>query len=133
MACVNRIILLGYLAIDPSEQRITPTGRCWVDMKVATKERFYDKSTGDVRERTEWHAVQVWGVDAQNCGKFLKKGKCVYLEGRMQTRTYEKNGQRYSVKNVVATTVTFMSAEQHMLALTDAELEEPKETEAPLP
>lgn len=106
MASVNKVIILGNLGADP-EVRYTSSGTKVVSLRVATTDVI---GTGENREeRTEWHRITVWGKQADQCGNYLKKGRTVYIEGRLQTRSYDdKDGiKRYST-DIVAQTVKFI-------------------------
>jgi single-strand DNA-binding protein len=105
---VNKVILVGNLGRDP-EVRATPSGQSVCNFSVATTERFTDRA-GQQRDQTEWHNVVVWGKQADLCGQYLKKGRQVYVEGRLTTRQYEAKdgtGRRYRTE-VVAQRVQFL-------------------------
>lgn len=107
MASVNKVILIGNLGADP-EIRTTQGGQSVASLRIATTDAWTDKGGGR-QERTEWHAVTVWGKTADNCAKFLAKGRQVYVEGRLQSREYQdKEGQTRKVWEVVADVVTFL-------------------------
>lgn len=107
MASVNKVILIGNLGADP-ELRTTQGGQSVASLRIATTDAWTDKGGGR-QERTEWHAVTVWGKTAENCGKFLAKGRQVYVEGRLQSREYQdKEGQTRKVWEVVADSVVFL-------------------------
>lgn len=106
MGSVNRVIILGNLGADP-ELKYTPTSRPLCNLRVATTEVYKDKG-GQRQEKTEWHRVTVWGDMAENCSKYLAKGRSVYVEGRLETRTYEKDGQKHYATNIVASSVVFL-------------------------
>src|SRR6476469_4093207 len=95
MASVNKVILIGKLGRDP-EMRHTPSGAAVCTHDTATTETWSDN--GNKQERTEWHRVIVWGKQAENCAKYLAKGRAAFIEGRLQTRSWDdKDGQkRYS-------------------------------------
>lgn len=108
MASVNKVILIGNLGADP-ELRYTPNGnRPVCSLRIATSEVFKDKA-GQKQEQTEWHRVTVWGDQAENCNKYLAKGRSVYVEGRLQTRSWDdkEGNKRYSTE-VVAERVKFL-------------------------
>jgi single-strand DNA-binding protein len=108
MGSVNKVILVGNLGADP-ELKYTPSNRPVCNLSVATNEVFKDKS-GQRQERTEWHRVTVWGDQAENCSKYLAKGRMVYLEGRLQTRSWDdKDGKKRYSTEVVADRVVFLS------------------------
>ncbi|MDX2018640.1 MAG: single-stranded DNA-binding protein [Deltaproteobacteria bacterium] len=108
MASVNKVILIGNLGADP-ELRYTPNGnRAVCSLRIATSDVFKDK-TGANQERTEWHRVTVWGDQAENCNKYLSKGRSVYVEGRLQTRSWDdKDGNKRYSTDVVAERVKFL-------------------------
>ena len=106
MGSVNKVILIGNLGADP-ELKYTPSSRPLCNLRIATTEVFKDKS-GQRQERTEWHRVTVWGDQAENCSKYLSKGRSVYVEGKLQTRSYEKEGQKHWATDVVADRVVFL-------------------------
>ena len=100
MASVNKVILLGNLGRDP-ETRYTTGGDAVTNLNIATSEQWKDKS-GEKQERTEWHRVVLFGRQAEIAGEYLKKGRSVYIEGRLQTRKYtDKDGvEKYSTEIV---------------------------------
>lgn len=109
MGSVNKVILIGNLGADP-ELKYTPTGnRPVCNLSVATNEVFKDKG-GQRQERTEWHRVTVWGEQAENCNKYLRKGRSVYIEGRLQTRSWDdKEGKKRYSTEIVADRVVFLA------------------------
>jgi single-strand DNA-binding protein len=105
---VNKVILVGNLGRDP-ELRATPSGQSVCNFSLATTERFTDRG-GQQRDQTEWHNIVVWGKQADLCGQYLKKGRQVYVEGRLTTRQYDAkdgSGKRYRTE-VVAQRVQFL-------------------------
>lgn len=104
---VNKVILIGNLGKDP-EVRFTPSGAAVANFSIATNESWTDKS-GQKQERTEWHRIVVWGKTAENCAKFLQKGRQVYIEGRLQTRSWDdKEGKKQYMTEIVANSVVFL-------------------------
>jgi single-strand DNA-binding protein len=100
---LNRVMLLGNLGADP-ELRVTPGGQAILKLRLATNETYLDRN--NVRqERTEWHRITVWGRRAEGLGKILKKGDTLFVEGRLQTSSYEKNGEKRYSTEVVANNV----------------------------
>lgn len=110
MGSVNRVILLGNLGADP-ELKYTPNQTAMCNLRLATTESKKDKA-GKREEKTEWHRVTVWGEQAENCSKYLAKGRQVYIEGRLQTRSFEKNGEKRYSTDVVADRVVFLGQGQ---------------------
>nr|EHZ7762383.1 single-stranded DNA-binding protein [Providencia rettgeri]EIJ7165525.1 single-stranded DNA-binding protein [Providencia rettgeri] len=98
---VNKSIILGNLGDDPNV-RYSPNGTAFANFSVATSETWKDKSTGDKRERTEWHNIAIQGKLAEIAGQYLKKGSQVYIEGKMRTRKYQGNdGQDKYITEVI--------------------------------
>jgi len=108
MGSVNKVILIGNLGADP-ELKYTPSQRPLCNLRIATTEVYKDKA-GVRQEKTEWHRVTVWGDQAENCNKYLAKGRSVYVEGRLQTRTYDKDGQKHYATDIVADRVVFLGS-----------------------
>lgn len=103
---VNKVVLIGRLGNKP-ELRYTPSGAAVSNFSMATNESWVDKS-GVKQERTEWHRIVVWGKLAELCEKFLDKGRQAYVEGRLQTKEYEKDGQKRYTTEIQAQTVQFL-------------------------
>lgn len=109
MAGINKVIIVGRLGADP-EMRTVGNGGTVTRLSIATSENWVDKE-GQKQERTEWHRVVVWGRLAEICGKHLSKGRQVYCEGRLQTRSWEdQQGQKRYSTEIVANTVQFLGA-----------------------
>jgi single-strand DNA-binding protein len=108
---MNNVILVGNLGADV-EVRKAPGGQSVATLRVATNETYKDK-TGQKQTRTEWHRVIVWGVQAENCAKYLTKGSSVSIEGRLTTRKWDdKNGQTRFTTEIVASRVNFLSSKK---------------------
>jgi single-strand DNA-binding protein len=108
MASVNKVILIGNLGKDP-EIRTTPQGTTLARFSLATTTAWKDAS-GAKQERTEWHDIVAWEKLAQICGEYLQKGKQVYVEGSLQTRSWEdQNGQKRYKTEVKANNVVMLS------------------------
>lgn len=104
---VNKVILIGNLGRDP-ELRYTNTGSAVCNLSLATTRTWYDKAKQERQEETEWHTVVVWGQQGEHCNNYLAKGRQVYIEGRLRTRSYDKDGiKRYSTE-IIAETVKFI-------------------------
>ena len=107
MASVNKVILIGNLGRDP-EVKYTQTGTAVANLNIATNEVWTDKA-GQKQERTEWHRVVVWGKQAQVLSEILAKGKQVYVEGSLQTRSWDdKDGNKRYTTEVRAARVLLM-------------------------
>ena len=108
MGSINKVILIGNLGADP-ELKYTPSSRALCNLRVATTEVFKDKA-GVKQERTEWHRVTVWGDQAENCSKYLAKGRSVYIEGKLRSREWEgRDGLRRYTTEVVADAMQMLS------------------------
>lgn len=98
---VNKVILIGNVGGDP-ETRYLPNGNAVTNITLATTDSWKDKQTGQQQDRTEWHRVVFFGKLAEIAGEYLKKGGQCYIEGRLQTREWEKDGvKRYTTEIVV--------------------------------
>ncbi len=107
MSGVNKVIIVGRLGADPEMKTVT-NGQNVARLSVATSEAWTGKD-GQKQERTEWHRIVVWGKQAEHCGKYLSKGRQVYVEGRLQTRSWEdQQGQKKYSTEIVANTVQFL-------------------------
>jgi len=107
MAGINKAIIIGRLGRDP-EVRYTPAGLAVANISVATSEEWRDKETGEKKERTEWHRVIVFGKRAEVCGEYLSKGRQIYVEGRLQTRSWEQDGVTRYTTEIVANDIQFL-------------------------
>jgi single-strand DNA-binding protein len=109
MAGVNKVILVGNLGRDP-EIRYTPDGTAVANFSIATSDEWKDKNTGEKRERTEWHRIVAWRRLGEICGEYLSKGSQVYVEGKLQTRSWEQDGITRYMTEIVASTVQFLGS-----------------------
>lgn len=101
MASVNKVILLGTLGRD-AEVKYTSSGTAIASLSLATSESWKDKTSGERKEETAWHRVQAFGKLAEIMGEYCKKGNPVYIEGRIKTRSYEKDGVKVYVTEIHA-------------------------------
>ena len=101
MASVNKVILVGNLGADP-EVRYLPSGDAVANIRLATTDRYKDKTSGEMKEATEWHRVSFFGRLAEIVNEYLKKGSSVYIEGRIRTRKWQAQDgtDRYSTEIV---------------------------------
>lgn len=107
MAGVNKVILLGYLGSDP-DVRYTSGGKMVTKFSIATNEKWKAED-GTPQQRTEWHKVTTFGRLAEICRDYLAKGKQVYLEGKIQTNTWDKKGETRYFTEIIAHQVQFLS------------------------
>ncbi|EKD93706.1 MAG: hypothetical protein ACD_28C00077G0010 [uncultured bacterium] len=107
MRSVNKVILMGNLAADP-ELRSTKTGRSITTFPLATHSEWRDNE-GEMRKSTDFHRIITWQGLADHCNKHLKKGSAIYIEGKLQNRTYEdKNKAKHYITEVTAESVNFI-------------------------
>lgn len=99
---INKVILVGNCGKDP-EVRYLPSGGAVANLTIATSESWTDKATNEKKEKTEWHNLVFFGKIAEIVGQYIKKGSQIYVEGKLQTRKWEKDGvDRYSTEIVVS-------------------------------
>ena len=103
MGTINRVFLLGNLGRDP-EIRFTAAGSKVANLSIATSRRWKDRSSGELKEATDWHRIVVWGdkLIENVVEKYLKKGSPVHIEGELRTRSYEKDGSTRYITEVLA-------------------------------
>lgn len=106
MGSVNKVILVGNLGKD-AEVRVTPGGQTVASFSIATTENWTSKE-GEKKEQTEWHRIVLWGKTADSLQPYLVKGKQIYLEGRLQTRQWEKEGQKHYTTEVKADKIVLL-------------------------
>ncbi|MDX1461125.1 MAG: single-stranded DNA-binding protein, partial [Xanthomonadales bacterium] len=98
---INKVILVGNLGADP-ETRYSASGTAVTKIRIATSDVWKDKQTGEQQERTEWHRITFFGRLAEIAGEYLRKGSQVYVEGKLQTSSYEKEGQTHYSTDIIA-------------------------------
>jgi single-strand DNA-binding protein len=108
MKGVNKVIIVGSLGNDP-EIRANQSGSTVCNFNVATNEEWRDKQ-GEKQSKTEWHRIVVWGKLAEICGQYLTKGSQVYLEGKIQTRQWEKDGVKQYTTEIVASEMQILGS-----------------------
>ena len=110
MASVNKVILVGNLGRDP-ETRYAPSGSAICNVRIATTRNWKDKASGEKREETEWHSVVFYDRLAEIAGEYLKKGRSVYVEGRLKTRKWQdKEGQDRYTTEIIATEMVLLGS-----------------------
>ena len=110
MSGVNKVILVGRLGADP-EVRYTPSGATLANFNIATSDEWKDKETGEKQERTEWHRIVAWRRLGEICGEYLHKGSQVYIEGKLQTRSWEdRDGNKRYTTEIVAQNMQMLGA-----------------------
>lgn len=124
MASINKVILIGNLGKDP-ETRYTKSGVANTTFQIATSEKFKNKQ-GGIKEHTEWHRIVTWGKLAEICKEYLPKGSSVYIEGKLQTRSWDdKNGIKRYVTEIIAQSVQFLSPKSQNSSTTSSDQTEP--------
>jgi single-strand DNA-binding protein len=112
MASVNKVILIGNLGRDP-EVRYAPSGAAICNVAIATSRNWKDKTTGERQEETEWHRVVFYDRLAEIAGEYLKKGKSVYVEGRLKTRKWtDKDGVEKYTTEIIAQEMTMLGGRE---------------------
>lgn len=106
MGSVNKVVIIGNLGKD-AEVRVTPGGHSVANFSIATTEVWTDKE-GERKEKTEWHRVNVWGKTADSLQPYLTKGKQIYVEGKLQTRQWEKEGQKHYTTEIRADRIVLL-------------------------
>ena len=106
---INKVILVGNLGQDP-EVKFTAGGDAVTTLSIATSDSWKDKDSGMDKERTEWHRVVLWRRLAEIAGEYLKKGSKVYIEGQLQTRKWEQEGQTRYTTEIIARDIQFLDS-----------------------
>lgn len=106
-ASVNKVIILGNLGARP-ELKYLPSGQAVCEMRIATSDSW--TKDGQKQEKTEWHSVKAWGKTGENCAQYLDKGRTVYVEGRLETRSWDdkKTGEKKYKTEITASSVQFI-------------------------
>jgi single-strand DNA-binding protein len=107
MAGVNRVIIVGRLGQDP-EVKYFQDGSAVCNFSVATSQEWKDKNTGEKKEKVEWHRIVAFRKLAELCGQYLAKGRQVFIDGRLQTRQWEKDGQNHYTTEIIANSIEFL-------------------------
>jgi single-strand DNA-binding protein len=111
MSGVNKVILVGRLGKDP-EVRNLENGATVANFTIATSESYKDKTTGDKKEITEWHNIVLWRGLAEVASKYLHKGDMVYIEGKLRTRSWEKEGVTRYTTEIIGDNMTMLSTQR---------------------
>jgi single-strand DNA-binding protein len=123
MASVNKVILIGNLGRD-AETKFTPSGASVTNFSLATTRRWKDQQSGEWKEQTEWHRVKYWR--AENVANYLLKGKQVYVEGRLETRSYDdKDGKKTYITEVVCEHLVLLGARQDGVSASEEYSQQP--------
>jgi single-strand DNA-binding protein len=109
MAGINKVILVGNLGKDP-EVTYTPSGTAVAKFSIATSEKWTDKASGEKKDKTEWHRITAFGKLGEICGEYLAKGKQIYIEGRLQYGSYEKDGITRYTTDIIASQMQMLGA-----------------------
>jgi single-strand DNA-binding protein len=130
MSGVNKVILIGNLGANP-EMRFTQGGQAVANLRLATTEKWTDKS-GQRQEQTEWHRVVLFGKTAEIAGQYLTKGRQVYIEGRIRTRQWQdQQGQKRYTTEIVGTNMTLLGGRAGERATEDMGATVPPDDAAP--
>lgn len=118
MASVNKWIGIGNLGADP-ETRYLPSGDAVTNIRIACTDRYKDKASGEWKESTEWVRIAFFGKLAEIAGQYLKKGSQVYIEGKLKTRQWEKDGQKQYSTEIVAEQMQMLGGKPEGAAKSD--------------
>jgi len=110
MSSLNKVQLIGNLGKDP-ELKFTPSGVAVATFSIATSEKWKDQE-GNAQEKTEWHNIVAWRKTAEICGEYLKKGSKVYVEGKLETTPYEKDGVKHYPTKINIFTLIMLSQKE---------------------
>lgn len=114
MASVNKVILVGNLGADP-ETRYLPSGDAVCNIRIATTDRIRDKASGEYKEYTEWHRIVFFGKLAETAGQYLKKGRQVFVEGRIRTNKWQdKDGNERYTTEIVGNEMKMLGSREGM-------------------
>lgn len=109
MSGINKAIILGNLGKDP-DTKYTASGSAVCSFSIATSETWKDKNTGEKQEKTEWHNIAAFGKLAEICSQYLTKGSKVYIEGKIQTDKYQKEGVDHYSTKIIAQTMQMLDS-----------------------
>ena len=132
MAGVNKVILVGHLGRDP-EVRTIDSGAKVARFSIATTESYKDKNSGERKDVTEWHNVVCWRNLADIAERYLTKGKLIYLEGKLQTRSWEDNGAKRYATEVIVNDFKMLGAKGDSPSVPTSVSAEPAKTDNELP
>jgi len=107
---MNKVMLMGRLAYDVDLKK-TQTGLSVANMRLVTNERVEHKTSADSKTHSEWHNLVAWGITAETCAKYLKKGSLVFVEGKLRTDSYDKDGQKIKATKIVVDNIKFLEKE----------------------
>ncbi len=123
MASVNKVILIGNLGADP-ENRYLPSGDAVCNVRIATTDRIRDKASGEYKESTEWHRIVFFGKLAETAGQYLKKGRQIYVEGRIRTNKWQdKDGNERYTTEIIGNEMKMLGSREGMGSPTSGESE----------
>jgi len=129
---INKVIIIGNLGDDP-DMKTTQSGKAVTNVSIATSESWKDKQTGQQQERTEWHRVVFFDRLAEVVGQYLKKGSKIYIEGKLQTRSYDKDGVKHYSTEIVANEMQMLDGKQDSGAQGSYQAPQARQQSAPAP
>ena len=122
---LNKVMLIGHLGKKPELTYLPQTERAVAKFNLATNERYFNPSTNESKDRTEWHNIVAWGKLAEFCEKYLDKGKQIYLEGKLRHRSWDdRDGNKRYATDVEAENITFLGKREDQTE--DQDQAEPK-------
>ncbi len=132
MAGLNKVILIGNLGRDP-EVNYTPNGLAVAKFSIATSLSWKDKNSGEKKEKTEWHRIVAFGKLGEICGEYLSKGKQIYVEGRLETSSWEKDGVTRYNTNIIASDMQMLGPKNQGPSIPQEQPATPEYSGPPLP
>ncbi len=132
MAGLNKVILIGNLGRDP-EVNYTPNGLAVAKFSIATSLSWKDKNSGEKKEKTEWHRIVAFGKLGEICGEYLSKGKQIYVEGRLETSSWEKDGVTRYNTNIIASDMQMLGPKNQGSSIPQEQPATPEYSGPPLP
>ena len=130
MSGINKVFIIGRLGKDP-EVRYTPNGDAVANFSIATSDEWKDKDTGVKKENTQWHNIVAWRRLGEICGEYLHKGSQCYVEGKLQTRSWDDNGVKKYMTEIIANNVQFLGGKSDSMQTPRAEPVAPGDKEVP--
>ncbi len=113
---LNKVLLIGHLGQDPELRYLPKTERAVAKLSLATNERYYNPSTNESDDRTEWHRIVVWGKQAEFCEKYLNKGKQIMIEGKIRTRNWQdKDGNKRYTTEIEAQNIILLGKKENVV------------------
>jgi len=123
---LNKVILIGHLGRDPEVRNLPQSGQAIARLSLATNERYFNPNTNESSDRTEWHRIVAWGKLAEFCEKYLTRGKQIYVEGKLRTRTWQdREGSKRYTTEITAQNIVLLGKKEEIAGEEQFPEEEP--------